>query len=126
MTVSADLNNAVAAINKLKTHKGVLNTRVGALDKQVNDHYHVIELLDLSASELSKVTKSLKALLRERREVKEHVIAVSNFLAATADNAKPAEVSEKNAKTREQKYVTEALQSYQKIFGKAKNVSTKK
>lgn len=126
MTIHNDLTAALDAINKLKTQKGILNARVGTLDKQVNDHYHVIELLDLSASELSKVMKSLKSLLRERREVKEQVIAVSNFLSASAENIKPVEVSQKNAKAREQKYVTEALQSYEKIFGKTKNAASKK
>lgn len=120
MTVYSDLKNTIDAIAKIKTHKVALNIRVGDLDRQVNDHYHVIELLDLSASELSRVTKSLKALLRERREIKEQVIAVSNFLSSTAESTKPPEITRKNAKQREDKYVAEALQSYEKIFGKPK------
>ena len=80
----------------------------------------MIELLPLNAAELSKITKSLRTLLKERREVKEQVIAVSNFLASQVDGVKAPEVSEKNAQQREAKYRSEALLVYEKIFGKKK------
>lgn len=120
MTALHDLSTAMAAIERLKKHKGSLNAKVGELDRQVNDHYHVIELLPLNASELSKVTKNLRSLLKERRDVKEQVIAVSNFLSSVVETAKPCEIHDENASKREQKYTQEALASYEKIFGTKK------
>lgn len=120
MTALHDLSTAISAIDRLKKHKNDLNAKVSNLDRQVNDHYHVIELLPLNASELSTVTKNLRSLLKERREIKEQVIAVSNFLSSVVETAKPSEIHNENAQKREQKYTQEALASYEKIFGKKK------
>ena len=120
MTALHDLSTAISAIDRLKKHKNDLNAKVSNLDRQVNDHYHVIELLPLNASELSIVTKNLRLLLKERREIKEQVIAVSNFLSSVVETAKPSEIHSENALKREQKYTQEALASYEKIFGKKK------
>ncbi len=120
MTALHDLSTAVSAIDRLKKHKNDLNAKISNLDRQVNDHYHVIELLPLNASELSTVTKNLRLLLKERREVKEQVIAVSNFLSSVVETAKPSEIHDLNAQKREQKYTQEALASYEKIFGRKK------
>lgn len=120
MTALHDLSTAISAIDRLKKHKNDLNAKVSNLDRQVNDHYHVIELLPLNASELSTITKNLRLLLKERREVKEQVIAVSNFLSSVVETAKPSEIHSENAQKREQKYTQEALASYEKIFGKKK------
>lgn len=120
MSVIHDLTTAVSAIERLKKHKADLNNRVSVIDKTVNDHYHVIELLPLNAAELSVVTKNLRALLKDRREAKEQVIAVSNFLSSVAESAKPYETHENNTQKREQKYTEEALNSYFNIFGKKK------
>ena len=120
MTALHDLSTAISAIDRLKKHKNDLNAKVSNLDRQVNDHYHVIELLPLNASELSTVTKNLRLLLKERREIKEQVIAVSNFLSSVVETAKPSEIHSENAQKREQKYTQEALASYEKIFGKKK------
>ena len=120
MTALHDLSMAFSAIDRLKKHKNDLNAKISNLDRQVNDHYHVIELLPLNASELSTVTKNLRLLLKERREVKEQVIAVSNFLSSVVETAKPSEIHDLNAQKREQKYTQEALASYEKIFGKKK------
>ena len=120
MTAIQDLSVATAAIDRLKKHKTDLNNKISSLDRQVNDHSHVIELLPLNASELSTITKRLRGLLKERREVKEQVIAVSNFLSSVVETAKPSEIHGANAQKREQKYTQEALVSYEKIFGRKK------
>ena len=120
MSVSHDLALAISTIEKLKQQKTELNNRVSTLDKAVNDHYHVIELLPLNASELSTITKNLKRLLKERRQVKEQVIAVSNFLASQVDGVKDAATIAGNIKQREEKYRAEALLVYEGIFGKKK------
>lgn len=124
MSVTHDLSTAVSAIERLKKHRTELNNKVSSIDKLINDHYHVIELIPLNAAELSKVTKSLRNLLQERREAKEQVIAVSNFLASQVDGVKAPEISEKNAQQRETKYRNEALVVYEKIFGKKKVLAT--
>ena len=123
MSAMHDLSVALSAIDKLKKHKNDLNSLVSSLDRKVNDHYHVIELLPLNAAELSVVTKNLRSLLKDRREAKEQVIAVSNFLSSVAETAKPHETHENNTQKREQKYTKEALNSYFNIFGKKKIIA---
>jgi ferritin len=120
MSVSHDLALAISTIEKLKKQKTELNNRVSTLDKAVNDYYHVIELLPLNASELSTITKKLKCILKERRQVKEQVIAVSNFLSSQVEGVKDASTIAGNIKQREEKYRAEALLVYESIFGKKK------
>ena len=109
-----ELSSALALIDKIKIQRSELNSHMSSLDKQINDHYHVIELLELNAAELSKITKSLRHLLKKRREAKEQVIAISNFLSSTVETAKPVETSQENAEKRETKYRHEALLAYEK------------
>ena len=122
MTAIQDLSFAISSIEKLKKHKIDLNNKLGDLDRQVNDHYHIIELIPLNASELSTVTKNLRALLKTRRELKEKVIAVSNFLSSIVEKTKSLDIYELNAQNREKKYLEEALVSYEKTFGKKKKI----
>jgi len=118
-----ELSSALDLIDKIKTQKSDLNSQMSSFDKQINDHYHMIELLELNAAELSKVTKSLRQLLKKRREAKERVIAISNFLSSTVETAKTIQTSQENAEKRELKYKQEALLSYEKIFGVKKKVA---
>lgn len=120
MSFEQDLSTALEAIERLKNQKNELNKLVGTLDRKVNDLYHVIELLPLSASELAKVTKTLREVLQQRREAKENIIAVSNFLTTTVEKVKPKEVQDKNAELREDKYRQESLAVFESIFGRKK------
>lgn len=124
MTAMVELENVINTINRLKTQKGILISQTSKLDKQVNDIYHMIEYIPLSASELAKVTKQLREILKTRRETKEKAIAISNFLSAKVEDIKPIDVVNKNAGDRESRYKIEASQSYFEMFGKRKVIPT--
>ena len=115
-----DLVLAHEAITRVKVERDKINSEVSRIDKEVNDHYHVLELLELNGAEMVKIASSLKKLLRQRRKLKEQQIAFSNFLSATVESAKSPAVSTQNGADRKSKYTAEALSSYEKIFGKKK------
>lgn len=115
-----DLVLAHEAITRVKVERDRINSEVSRIDKEVNDHYHVLELLELNGAEMVKIASSLKKLLRQRRKLKEQQIAFSNFLSATVESAKSPAVTAQNGADRKSKYTAEALSSYEKIFGKKK------
>lgn len=116
MTVEKTIADVLAHVEKLKKQKADLLKLTSSIDKQINDHYHIIELVSLNASQLSKVTKSLKDLLKQRREAKENLNAVSNFLSGNLENAKTPETMKKNANDRENKYRAEAVLAFNAMF----------
>ena len=115
-----DLGLAHEAITRVKVERDRINGEVSRIDKEVNDHYHVLELLELNGAEMVKIASSLKKLLRQRRKLKEQQIAFSNFLSATVESVKSPAITAQNGADRKSKYTTEALSSYEKIFGKKK------
>jgi hypothetical protein len=120
MSVYTELIDIQTGIDRMKKHKADLLSTVSDLDKMVNNIYHMIELLPLSASEMSIVTKQLREILQDRRDKKEVLIAVSNFLTSPVEKTKPHDIGAQNAEDRKEKYRKEALASYQKMFGKQK------
>ena len=58
------------AITRVKVERDKINSEVSRIDKEVNDHYHVLELLELNGAEMVKIASSLKKLLRQRRKLK--------------------------------------------------------
>ena len=116
MTAEKLINEILNQVEALKKHKAELLKLNSTIDKQINDHYHIIELMPLNASQMSKVTKSLRALLKQRRDAKEEFNAVSNFLSGHMENGKSPIIMKQNAADREQKYRTEAEAAYQKLF----------
>lgn len=120
MTLLNDVSTAVGQINKLKSHRDSINSQVSNVDRDINDHYHVLELVDLDAVEIMKVTSSLRKLLKLRRKLKEDQILVNNFLSSSVDSAKSPATHSQNAEDREKKYIREAYQSFSRITGKNK------
>lgn len=125
MSVMNDFSSAFSSIEKLKKHKITLTNAMSNLDRQINDFYHVMELVPLNASELSIITKKLRNSLKYRRELKEQSMTICNMLSSNVESIKSPELIESNAKNRLEKYTQEALLSYSKIFGKPKKVKSK-
>ena len=117
-----DLSIVHEAINRIKSDRDRINNEVSKIDKEVNDHYHVLELLELNGAEMVKIASSLRKLLRKRRTLKEQQIMLTNFLSSNVESAKDPKLSAVNAVDREQKYRGEALKSYERIFGLAKDI----
>ena len=117
-----DLSIVHEAINRIKSDRDRINNEVSKIDKEVNDHYHVLELLELNGAEMVKIASSLRKLLRKRRTLKEQQIMLTNFLSSNVESAKDPKLSVVNAVDREQKYRGEALKSYERIFGLAKDI----
>lgn len=114
-----DLSIVHEAINRIKSDRDRINNEVSKIDKEVNDHYHVLELLELNGAEMVKIASSLRKLLRKRRTLKEQQIMLTNFLSSNVESAKDPKVSETNAHDRLNKYRSEAMASYARILGKS-------
>ena len=114
-----DLSIVHEAINRIKSDRDRINNEVSKIDKEVNDHYHVLELLELNGAEMVKIASSLRKLLRKRRTLKEQQIMLTNFLSSNVESAKDLKVSETNAHDRLNKYRSEAMASYARILGKS-------
>ena len=120
MEIPSDITLVHSAVSRIKSERDKINNEVSSIDKEINDHYHVLELLELNGAEMVKIASSLKKLLRQRRKLKEQQIAFSNFLSATVESVKSPAITAQNGADRKSKYTTEALSSYEKIFGKKK------
>jgi hypothetical protein len=79
---------------------------------EINDLLHIIEYKELSASSMSKVSKKLKELYRERRVLKENLIMLENIF----QNKKDPTAELKNSEGRLAKYRSEAEAAYTRIF----------
>ncbi len=123
MEATSDLALVHTAINRIKGERDKINSEVSRIDKEVNDHYHVLELLELNAAEMVKIASSLRKLLKQRRNLKEQQILITNFLSSNVETAKDPKLASQNAAERETKYTTEALRSYERIFGKKKIIA---
>jgi len=74
----AELKSAHTALSKTRDE---FRLQLKDADKDLSHHYHVLEMVTMDASQLAKVTKSLRAVLNKRRELKE---AMSLFDSALA------------------------------------------
>ena len=89
-----------------------------ALNKEISDYLHILELVPLKASEIAKVTAKLRAALKDRRELKISADLNCNinnptskaFIIPTAESLLQT-YTDKRAK-----YVEEAIKSYNKHF----------
>lgn len=89
-----------------------------SLNKEISDYLHILELVPLKASEITKVTAKLRKSLKERRELK-----VSADLNCNLNNPNSktftiptAELLLQTYVDKRTKYVEEATESYNKHF----------
>ena len=101
-------------INALK-NQGV---KMIALNKDISDYLHILELVPLKASEITKVTAKLRTTLKERRELK--LVADLNCNInnpnSKAFTIPTAETLLQTYAEKRDKYVEEAIESYNKHF----------
>ena len=89
-----------------------------ALNKEISDYLHILELVPLKASEITKVTAKLRAALKDRRELK-----VSADLNCNLNNPNSktftiptAELLLQTYVDKRTKYVEEATENYNRHF----------
>lgn len=89
-----------------------------ALNKEISDYIHILELVPLKASEIAKVTAKLRTALKERRELKLATDLNCNinnpnskaFTIPTAESLLQTYIDKRD------KYVEEATESYNRHF----------
>ena len=117
------LTTMADTITTITAHRDSLLAAQSDLDKDVNNIYHMIEYLPLSAVQLSKITKKLKTILQARREHKEEINFWTVILNRNGfENAKlkpniAGPDHDKDAAKRDAKYTRESITSYEKMFG---------
>ena len=89
-----------------------------ALNKEISDYLHILELLPLKASEITKVTAKLRKSLKERRELKVSADLNCNINNPTSKSftIPAAELLLQTYVDKRAKYVEEAIESYNKHF----------
>ena len=93
-------------VNKLcKT----LSKRVGELDSVLSDFYHIVEFVPMSNRDKVKMFNKLRAVLKERREVKDHRIIFDNFKSKQFKFDLTSE--QQNAEKRRQEYRQQSIKS---------------
>ena len=110
--------------NYHKAEEEVLNAlkdqgvKMIALNKEISDYIHILELVPLKASEIAKVTAKLRATLKERRELKISADLNCNINNPTskAFTIPTAESLLQTYTNKKAKYVEEAIESYNKHF----------
>lgn len=102
--------------NKIKAKLESDRAELSVNQKEINDILHVIEYHAIKVTELSKLTKRLKQLYKERRILKESAILLQNVY----ENNKDPEQELKNSAVRIQRYEDEARESYVKMMEKLK------
>lgn len=117
MDINASIAIAAAEIAKLKNRLTELQKSASELDKEVSHHYHVLELVPMNAVQLAIVTKSLRNVLKTRREAKENSALLQSVLSGkTLDlRESPTKIAEREAVV--SRYVAEAQESFAKIMG---------
>lgn len=70
--------NAVNELSLLLNDKDVYFKMQSDIDKEIADYLHLLEIENLSSSEISKVTKNLRRALSERRNIKGIVAVLTN------------------------------------------------
>ena len=107
-----------------QAEKDVLSTiteqvsQIQVLNKEISDYLHILELLPLKASQIAKVTSKLREALKERRDLK-----LASDLSCNINNPilksfkiLPAETLLQTYVDKRDKYVEEAIESYNKHF----------
>lgn len=92
-----------------------LYKKQSSIDTEINDLYHVIEYVSVSAVEMVKIYNRLKKKLAERRQVKEDISLAMSFTQKLGEVANLAKDASKRAENRKQKYKQESNIAYQKI-----------
>lgn len=100
-----------------------LNNNLSNFDKEITDILHQIEFGGYNASQGAVLTKSLREVLRKRREVKDRNILVNKMRDKISSAIKSAEDTNKYLERRTYKPRTDILKNTIGTTGKIKNKS---
>jgi len=114
MNLDETIGKIDAAFSTLKETKANLVSEQKRIDKEINDHYHVLEMITMNASQISKVVKGLRGLLKSRRDIKESLILIESIL--TNHDSKTAQRTKRVGQ-----YESEAKVAFNQIMEMIKN-----
>ena len=100
-----------------------LNNNLSNFDKEITDILHQIEFGGYNASQGAILTKSLREVLRKRREVKDRNILVNKMRGKISSAIKSAEDTNKYLERRTYKPRTDIVKNTIGTTGKIKNKS---
>ena len=107
-----------SALEQLKEANRWARAKESELDTKVSDIYHVLEFTKLDAVKMMKLTVQLKALLLQRREIKNQRAILHSFFE---NHAKVMTVDfkgkMKEKDLRKEQIKQEAQQTYEGFFG---------
>jgi len=116
------------ALDKIAATRDANAAKQSANDKEINSLYHIIECCTLSAAQMSKVNKRLKAVLVARRELKEEAIMIANILGKTGNELVKCSATdmigniERDSTKRTQRYTKESDNTLMAMFPEFKKV----
>ena len=113
MNLSPTISKIDAAFVLLNETKAELLSHARVIDDELSDHYHTLELVAMDASQTAKITDGMRAILKDRRAVKEHLSIIESIL----DGYKTIQV--RSAK-RVAGYEDQSKESFHRIMGQWK------
>lgn len=113
--IQTNILKIVSSINELSDERKRLLKLNSKIDIQINNCYHIIELLPLNAIQLMKVTRKIKKFLQERRDIKESINLI-NTLLDKVQKIKSNEEFFIKAESRKVRYINEAREEYEKLM----------
>lgn len=117
--IEDDINNIVGVLEKLSDKKDEYTKQLSSIDKELNNLYHIIEYVPMSASKMSKTIVMIRDNLRARRKIKEVLHLLNDALLAGNTVQKLDKVVAKHRLKEHDRYTTYVLQSvksYNEIF----------
>lgn len=114
-----DLIKRILSINEqveaIRAEKETIDKRKAATDADLNDCYHVMEYVSLNGPQMSKLSKKMRAILQERRELKESAAMIESVLSRLGGHGVTDTISKSTA--RQAQYLRESNASYKRLFG---------
>ena len=95
-----------------------LKDKVSANDKEINNLYHMLEVLKLNAVYIAKISKKLSAALKLRRTLKEDLNICQVIVNSVVEKTLPLEEFERRTEERAVKYAEEAQNHFDEMFKK--------
>lgn len=112
---SKESQEFISVYNRLLSRHKQARVELGEVDQTVNECYHVIELIDVSAAEAVRLMfKTLRPALRQRRALKEELIGIQNTLSAIGK----IQLTPCRAQERREKYLLESEISRKNLLKK--------
>ena len=120
------VNELKRVLKEVERDEKELNNNLSNFDKEITDILHQIEFGGYNASQGAVLTKSLREVLRKRREVKDRNILVNKMRDKIGSAIKSAEDTNKYLERRTYKPRTDILKNTIGTTGKIKSKSSAK